>query len=157
MTAASVHPSLPGPDLRLLAWGIDAVLRAGAGLLGACGGLGAAALVGADDHDAMVGMVTSALASACVELLQAVLITRTGQSIGKRWTGLRIERPDGTPPGFWRGVVLRSWVAELLDTACGVFLLIDGAMLLRPDRRAVHDHLAGTRVVWADAPGSPGS
>ena len=39
---------------------------------------------------------------------QCFLIARSGQSIGKRWLGLRIVRQNGEPAGFVRGVLLRA-------------------------------------------------
>ena len=82
-------------------------------------------------------------------LTQWVLLSRQGQSIGKIALGIRIERPDGSLPGFLRAVVLRDWVLGLF-AATGVLALIDALFLFDEERRALHDLLADTRVVWVE-------
>jgi uncharacterized RDD family membrane protein YckC len=82
---------------------------------------------------------------------QAYLITRTGQSIGKRFCRIRIVRwnDDGTA-GFVRGVLLRMWLLEPLAFIpfVGRFLfLVDVIFIFRDDRRCLHDLVAGTKVV----------
>lgn len=90
---------------------------------------------------------------------QMLLLSLRSQSLGKLITGLRIERIDGSRPGFVYGWLLR----EALLTVGGMvlsFLPFLGPVLLRPawhitdwclifrdDRRCLHDLFAGTRVV----------
>ena len=69
----------------------------------------------------------------------------TGQSFGKRAEGLRIVLADGRPPGFLRGVVLRSWL--FAPTLVSGLWALDAVTMFLPDRRCVHDRLVGTRVV----------
>jgi uncharacterized RDD family membrane protein YckC len=100
---------------------------------------------------------------------QAVGLARRGQTIGKYLEGIRIVRTDGTRAGFWRAVVLRSaalplvaalteGVANQMDGAVGlaafgaagmVGLVIsaDPWLIFLPARRALHDYVAGTKVV----------
>jgi uncharacterized RDD family membrane protein YckC len=85
-----------------------------------------------------------------VAIYQWILITRTGQSLGKKWTGIRIERIDGGRVTFGSGVVLRNWVPKVMGAVpyLGMlFHLIDCLFIFREDRRCLHDHIAGTRVV----------
>ena len=85
-----------------------------------------------------------------VAIYQWVLITRTGQSLGKKWTGIRIERIDGGRVTFGSGVVLRNWVPKVMGAVpyLGMlFHLVDCLFIFREDRRCLHDHIAGTRVV----------
>lgn len=125
-------------------------------------------------------VIANAIAAVAYLLVQAVLITRTGQSLGKRLLGLRIVRPDGRLPGFARGVLLRSWLfllpyavvnlllpelwfelaSELGFTPMLMMLLtylgyaahaIDPIFILGGARRCLHDHVAGTDVVHAAA------
>lgn len=149
----------PGPspddlaplDLRWLAGAVDYGLifvgLLGGGLLGAFG----ARLAG-------VGSVTTvALAAAAVSALVPsviswVLITREGQSLGKRWTGIRIVRRDGGPPGFLLGVIVRNWFLRAVDLLCGVVVLVDHLFIFVKGSRALHDYLAQTWVV-VDRPG----
>jgi len=83
-------------------------------------------------------------------IYQWVLISRTGQSLGKKWTGIRIELVDGNRIGFASGVVLRNWVPKLMGVLPYLgflFQLADILFIFRQDRRCIHDHIAGTRVV----------
>ena len=80
-------------------------------------------------------------------VLQYWLLSVRGQTLGKIAMGIRIERPDGSLPGFGRVVVLRSWLVGLLSGICGVFSLVDVLFILSADRRTLHDRIADTRVV----------
>jgi uncharacterized RDD family membrane protein YckC len=94
--------------------------------------------------------VFGCLGALAVAIYQWVLISRTGQSLGKKWTGIRIERLDGNPITFGSGVFLRNWVPKLIGGVpyLGmIFFLIDCLFIFRDDRRCIHDHIAGTRVV----------
>jgi len=85
-----------------------------------------------------------------IAIYQWTLISRTGQSLGKKWTGIRIEKIDGTHVTFGTGVVLRNWVPKVMGAVpyLGMlFHLIDSLFIFREDRRCLHDHIAGTRVV----------
>jgi len=89
----------------------------------------------------------------CLFGVQAVLITRRGQSIGKIIARTRILRTDGRPAGFIRGVLLRSWVfvalqwTPLPQALLSALLMLDGFFIVGNDRRCLHDWLAGTHVV----------
>ena len=84
-----------------------------------------------------------------------------GRSLGKRLTGLRVVRSDGTPIG-WRTAVTRKvpfyapfvagWVPVISRLVFPVMLLLMAAGLAsyvadRPHLRGFHDRLASTRVV----------
>jgi uncharacterized RDD family membrane protein YckC len=56
------------------------------------------------------GAAALMLAPLAISVYQWYLIAKQGQSIGKRWQGIRIVQMDGAPVGFLRGVVLRVWV-----------------------------------------------
>src|SRR5439155_23600249 len=43
-------------------------------------------------------------------LYQWALIARTGQSLGKRWTRIKIFKKDGSDVDFVSGVVMRNWI-----------------------------------------------
>jgi len=74
-------------------------------------------------------------------LLYDVLLTGTfGATLGKMAVGAKIIGVDGSPLGYGRAL-LRS-LAERFTLYLG-FLWI----LVRPDKRALHDLMAGTRVV----------
>ena len=85
-----------------------------------------------------------------IAIYQWILISRTGQSLGKKWTGIRIERTDGSQVTFGNGVVLRNWVPKVMGAfpyLGMIFHLVDCLYIFREDRRCLHDHIAGTRVV----------
>jgi uncharacterized RDD family membrane protein YckC len=85
-----------------------------------------------------------------VAIYQWMLISRTGQSLGKKWMGIRIEKVDGTRLTFGAGVVLRNWVPKVMGAVPylgAIFHLVDCFYIFREDRRCLHDHIAGTRVV----------
>jgi len=90
------------------------------------------------------------LGALAIAIYQWVLISRTGQSLGKKWTGIRIELLDGRPVSFSTGVFLRNWVPKLIGAVPylgTLFQLVDCLYIFREDRRCIHDHMAGTRVV----------
>jgi uncharacterized RDD family membrane protein YckC len=99
------------------------------------------------------GLVVLAAGSMVLVVVQISLLVMRGQTIGKSLCNVRIVRVGtGELPGFLRAVVLRSWVPGFLGAVpClgPVFSLANILFILRPDRRCLHDHLAGTVVVWA--------
>jgi uncharacterized RDD family membrane protein YckC len=99
---------------------------------------------------ATIALSLGALITLGITIYQWILISGTGQSLGKKWNGIRIERVDGLAVGFVSCVVLRNWLLKLLGAVpyIGiVFYLVDSLCIFRRDRRCLHDHLAGTRVV----------
>jgi uncharacterized RDD family membrane protein YckC len=85
-----------------------------------------------------------------IAIYQWVLISKTGQSLGKKWTGIRIEMLNGQRVTFGTGVALRNWVPKVMGAVpyLGmIFHLVDCLFIFREDRRCLHDHIAGTRVV----------
>jgi uncharacterized RDD family membrane protein YckC len=100
---------------------------------------------------------------AIVTALQSVLITLSGQSIGKRLVGTRIVRPEGAAAGFVRGALLREWLPLALFVFLdlgplagltrvnlkGLVVVVDTLPIFGNDRRCLHDYLAGTIVVRA--------
>ena len=80
---------------------------------------------------------------------------RNGQTLGRQAAGVRVVRTDGKPIGYRRALVREGLVQTLLFVVPSyLFLWIPLALdllwpLWDPEGRAVHDHLAGTRVVRA--------
>ena len=103
------------------------------------------------DKDLLVG--TSVLAGfGMYTALQAFLISTQGQSLGKVFAGTRIVRPDGSPVGFFHGVLLRSWAWTVICQLPLISLFAtmgDLITLFGADRRTLHDRIADTRVVSA--------
>jgi uncharacterized RDD family membrane protein YckC len=92
-------------------------------------------------------------------ILQAVLLSTRGQTVGKLIVNIRIVRfEDGRNPGFGAAVLLR-WIIPFLlfiiPCVGFLFFLSDSLSITRQSRRCYHDHLAGTVVVNGDAPQPP--
>ena len=80
-------------------------------------------------------------------VVQAVLVTTRGQTLGKIWCKIRIVRTDGSPVGFVHGVLLRLIVIGLINNVVGITALIDPFFIFREDRRCLHDLIADTTVI----------
>jgi formylglycine-generating enzyme required for sulfatase activity/tetratricopeptide (TPR) repeat protein/uncharacterized RDD family membrane protein YckC len=84
---------------------------------------------------------------------QIYLLSTQGQSIGKKFVGIRIMKPDGGNAGFVRAFLLRSCVPSLIGAIpyLGQALAVVDILFIFGDRRrCLHDRIAGTIVV-ADA------
>jgi uncharacterized RDD family membrane protein YckC len=87
-----------------------------------------------------------------IAIYQIYLLSTRGQTLGKKWMGIKIVKLDGSNPGFVGAVLLRAFVNGLIGAIpyLGmVYSLVDILMIFREDRRCVHDMIAGTRVVKA--------
>ncbi len=84
-------------------------------------------------------------------IVQCTLLTRTGQTIGKRVAKTRIVR-EATDDngGFVTNVLMRAVVASL-PNIIPVYWIVDALFIFREDRKCVHDWIAGTRVVRVEA------
>jgi uncharacterized RDD family membrane protein YckC len=81
-------------------------------------------------------------------VIQWILITTRGQTVGKFLTCIRVVTVGGRLPGFVVGVVIRNWLRVLLGLIPFVGL-IDILFIFGEDKRCLHDYIAGTRVVQA--------
>ena len=93
-------------------------------------------------------------------LLNGWLLYRRGQTIGKWLTGLKVERAsDGQPVPFWQlmlrvAVPIAIMVLSLTQVTLPLFamgqllliVLIDTLFIFTPQRRCLHDYLAGLVV-----------
>lgn len=95
---------------------------------------------------ALLGSATFALA-----IVQIVMISTRGQTIGKRIVGIRIVRcSTGALPGFVHGWLLRSCligIIGLVPVAGSIFSLVDICFIFGANRRCIHDLMADTKVV----------
>jgi uncharacterized RDD family membrane protein YckC len=106
----------------------------------------------------LLGMALLGLATFSLLLVQIIMVSMRGQTIGKRLLGIRIVRNlDGSNPGFARAWLLRSLVIGLIGMLIGTLLPIVGNLfpivnygfIFRADRRCLHDLIADTKVVKA--------
>jgi uncharacterized RDD family membrane protein YckC len=95
-------------------------------------------------------LLPAAAAISCL-VVQAWMQAVRGQSIGKSLLRLRVVpfTSDDEAPGFVAGVIVR-WLLMWLLYLLPVVALVDFFFLFRDDRRCLHDHLAGTRVIDMD-------
>ena len=83
---------------------------------------------------------------------QWYLISTTGQTLAKKWMGIKIVKMDGSPVDFVSGVVLREMIvagAAFIPYIGGLINIIDSLMIFGEARRCLHDQIAGTQVVLA--------
>ena len=145
---------LARPVHRLLAAGADAGLVGAAAVVGTLLAVLAAASGTELGHRVSVQIALVSLPIVGLAVVQAFLLTRDGQTVGKRWVDIRIVDLRGAPPGFIRAVVLRSVFNQLVSRLVCVYGVVDPALLLaNKRRRAVHDFIAGTMVF--DGPPGP--
>jgi uncharacterized RDD family membrane protein YckC len=94
-------------------------------------------------------------------VVQIVLLSQRGQSIGKIITRIKVVRLDGSPAGFVHAWLIREAAITVIGGFLSVlpiigplllrpgFHLTDWCMIFRDDQRCLHDLMAGTRVVKA--------
>lgn len=85
-------------------------------------------------------------------LLNGYLLSKKGQTIGKLAMGTRIVDMEGKLPDAGKSIGLRYVVVNLIGSipfVGGLFTLVDCLFVFAKDRRCLHDHIAGTRVVEA--------
>jgi uncharacterized RDD family membrane protein YckC len=105
-----------------------------------------------DDSLMFAGIAVMVLMALSFQIYQWYLISTTGQSLAKRWLGIKIVRLDGSDVGFVNGVILRGWVIGAIGNiplVGGLIALINPLMIFGEERRCLHDHIAGTRVIVA--------
>jgi len=102
---------------------------------------------------AAVGPILGGLVFVAILVINGLLLARNGQTIGKRSTGIRVVRTDGSDAGFVRLFFLRgglSWLIAAIPAIGGLYALVDVLFIFRSDRRCLHDLIADTRVVEAE-------
>jgi uncharacterized RDD family membrane protein YckC len=103
---------------------------------------------GATTSMGTVLMGIGALAFLGLLIYQLVLLAKQGQTLGKKWLGIRIVRNDGSPASFGRTFGLRMLLNGLIGFI-PLYGLVDILFIFAEDRRCLHDKLADTKVVVA--------
>ncbi len=73
-----------------------------------------------------------------------VVLMNQGTTLGKLLLGLRVQRTDGSNPGFWT-MLLREWIGKFISYV--FFGLGYWWAIWDKDRQTWHDKIAGTVVV----------
>ena len=91
--------------------------------------------------------VLSILSLLAVPIAQVVLLSKDGQTIGKKALDIRIVMvATSQNGGFIPNVALRAWLIALMGFI-PFFGLVDILFIFREDRRCIHDLIAGTQVI----------
>ena len=105
---------------------------------------------GSEEPDPL-GIVLIGLAMILLTIVQAVLISKRGQSIGKIALGIRIAHSvDGSNPGFLKGFLIRTFVPQIIYQVPFLgflFLLVDSCFIFSEQRQCIHDLMAETVVL----------
>lgn len=100
-----------------------------------------------------IGMLVALLGWLAQFIVQVWMLTTRGQSIGKRLLKIRIVLfRDHGHPGFLHAWLLRNFVPGVIGAIpyIGIlFTLVDVCFIFGEQRRCIHDHIAGTKVVKA--------
>ena len=101
----------------------------------------------------MSGLLVLALGSLILLVIQVIMLSTRGQTIGKRILRIRVVRhPDGSPAGFLHAWLLRNFIPFLIQLVPWIgfaFWIVDACFIFTQDRRCLHDLIAGTKVVKA--------
>ena len=84
--------------------------------------------------------------------ITAMLVHKNGQTIGKKWLGIKDVRKDGSRASFGRIFGLRCVVNTLLTMIPLIgsfYALVDVLMIFGSAKRCAHDYIADTIVVRA--------
>lgn len=85
-------------------------------------------------------------------VVQGWPLHQSGQTWGKRVLDIRIVDLEGNKPPLWRLIALRYLplqAAAQIPVVGPIIGLFNPLMIFRADRRCLHDHIAGTKVVVA--------
>jgi uncharacterized RDD family membrane protein YckC len=75
-------------------------------------------------------------------------VARNGQTIAKKWLGIKVVRSDGSKASLGRIFWLRNFVNGLLGMI-PFYAFIDGLVIFGESRQCIHDKIADTIVVMA--------
>ncbi|MBB5032304.1 RDD family protein [Prosthecobacter vanneervenii] len=100
---------------------------------------------------AKIGFAVAGIGFLALIIYNLVLLSTKGQTIGKKWLGIRIvTHPDCQKAGFVKAVLLRGFVNGIIGAIPllgALYSLIDICCIFRADRRCIHDMIAGTQVI----------
>ncbi len=101
----------------------------------------------------LTGMAVLVLGGLTLLIIQIVMLSTRGQTIGKRMLGIRVVRyPDSAQAGFVHGWLLRNLVPGVIQLVPWIgfaFYITDACFIFSQERRCLHDLIAGTKVVKA--------
>jgi uncharacterized RDD family membrane protein YckC len=98
----------------------------------------------------VVAWIILGLAVIAVAALNIYYVNQNGQSLAKKWLGIKVVRTDGSPAMLGRIFWLRNFVSWLPGIVLGgLWTLIDSLFIFGEKRQCLHDKIADTIVVNA--------
>ena len=94
----------------------------------------------------VVGSILLLVVIAC----NLMLLSKNGQTIGKRAVGTKLVRTDGSPVEVWRVVLLRwlpLFIVQMIPFVGSIGGLADALVIFGSDKRCIHDYIADTIVI----------
>ena len=103
----------------------------------------------ADHQDGVAAAlsVASVVAATALGAVQALLIVRDGQTIGKKLLRIRIVDVAGGQVPPWHRVLAMRYLLNLALRQIPFYYVVDVCLIFGQEQRCVHDYLAGTKVV----------
>ncbi len=104
-------------------------------------------------HFAFTGpgaMVVGSILLLVVIACNLMLLSKNGQTIGKRAVGTKLVRTDGSPVEVWRVVLLRwlpLFIVQMIPFVGSIGGLADALVIFGSDKRCIHDYIADTIVI----------
>ena len=98
----------------------------------------------------LIGLALTGLVALGIFIYNLILLSKTGQTIGKKILGIKITRTDGSPAGLGRIFGLRMVVPGIIGAIPfigGLIGFIGILLIFRENRRCMHDLIADTIVV----------
>jgi uncharacterized RDD family membrane protein YckC len=141
---------LAGRGARLAAALVDAVLFGVSMLPGFVLG-GALAAAGASEEISLSALAGFFVGPILLALYTIHILVRDGQTLGKKAMKIRIVNyDDGGNPGFKGVILMRGFVNGLLSNI-PFYALVDVLFIFGSEQRCLHDLIAKTKVVRANA------
>ena len=82
--------------------------------------------------------------------INAYYVIQNGQSLAKKWLGIKVLRKDGSRASLGRIFWLRNMVGTVISMVLGgLWTLIDSLCIFGETRQCLHDRIADTIVVNA--------
>ncbi len=147
---ASANAAIAGAGARLGGALLDFLFHLLGVILGVLCIAAIAAVTEGSDAGAIAGLLLAVAFGLVPVIINAVLITKTGQTVGKKLVGTRIVMEGtGQLPGFVQGWLVRYFVFGLISQFVPFLALIDAFFVFTERAKTLHDRLAGTIVVNA--------
>lgn len=108
-------------------------------------------VLAAFDEVPMPVRLLAVAASLALLAVQLYMVSNKGQTLGKKFIGIRIVLKDTLQNGgFVVNVLKRGFLNGVLSLIPGYFI-VDSLLVFREDHRCIHDHIAGTCVIQASS------